>query len=529
MASRPESLELLLEVSLLLSSKLDVSELLETIMQLSSRVVNAETASLLLVDPKTNELYFDVALGLAPELSRIRLKMGQGIAGSCAQEGRTLVINDVRKDARWSATMDKTSGFVTRSILAAPMKIKGRTIGVVEAINKIEGGFSDDDIRVFEAFASQAAVAVENARLFASVIEEKARLDTMFSQMTDAALLIDGRGAVLIANGSASRHLGAALEGASHLERAFGGFAVTPSIPELLASSQPSVRFEAVRERPKELILAGAASVIRFEQLGRQPASTGRLILFRDVTAERHEDALKRSFLSLISHKLKTPLASITGYSQLLVEDLQSEGSKEIVGRSVSAILAQGNKLSSLVDKLLNYTVLEELRDSDIARDAVSVDELAAEALASLKGWLDDQKGSVQVRPAPGLLIDGDRLLLRDVIKNLIENGVKFSTGDKSVELWAEPQGGQVAVHVRDRGPGIPPEEQGKIFDRFYQVEASFTGQVEGWGLGLPFVKKVVESHGGRVRLDSSLGSGTTVTVWLPAGTAARLADGAAA
>lgn len=516
MAYKAESLELLLEVSLLLSSKLDVSELLETIMQLSSRVVNAETASLLLVDPKTNELYFDVALGLAPELTKIRLPMGKGIAGACAQEGKTLVINDVKSDPRWSSTMDKSSGFVTRSILASPMKFMGRTIGVVEAINHVGGGFSEEDIRIFEAFASQAAIAVENARLFASVQEEKTRLDTVFTQMTDGALLTDASGHVTLANGSAVRHLGARLQVGESLGAILEGLELKPAVAELLASSEVHVPFEAVRESPKSLVLSGTASIVRFDRVGRQPPSTGRLIIFRDVTAQRHEDALKRSFLSLISHKLKTPLASITGYSQLLLDDVGANPASEMTGRSVRAILTQGNKLATLVDKLLNFTVLEELKEDDVTRDVVPVDKLLEDAQEALKSWLEEHKGTVNAKAAPGLQVHGDRLLLRDVFKNLIENGVKFAGDAREVDVWSEPSGPGVAIHFRDRGPGIPPEEQEKIFDRFYQIEASFTGQVDGWGLGLPFVKKVIETHGGRVKLDSALGKGTTVTVWMP-------------
>lgn len=517
MPKRAESLELLLEVSLLLSSKLDVSDLLETIMKLSSRVVNAETASLLLVDPKTNELYFDVALGLAPALTKIRLPMGKGIAGACALEAKTLVINDVKNDPRWSSGMDKSSGFVTRSILAAPMKFQGRTIGVVEAINHVGGGFSEEDIRIFEAFATQAAIAVENARLFGAVQEEKTRLDTVFSQMSDAALLADDAGLISLANGAAVKHLGSRLQLGAALSTVFDGLELTPAASELLAATDVHVPFEAKRENPKPLILAGTATTVRMEQRGRTPTSTGRLIIFRDVTAQRQEDALKRSFLSLISHKLKTPLASITGYSQLLLEDVSGGGaSPEMMGRSVKAISTQGNKLATLVDKLLNFTVLEELKEADVSREPVPVDAVCADALEGLKAWLEENQGTVEVKPAPGLEVSGDRLLLRDVLKNLIENGVKFADGNRKVEVWAEPQSSGVSIHVRDSGPGIPPEEQEKVFERFYQVEASFTGQVEGWGLGLPFVKKVVETLGGRVRLASTIGGGTTVTIWLP-------------
>ena len=108
------TLELLLEVGQLLSSKLEVGELLTTVLGLSTRVVGAESASLLLVDEKTQELYFDVALGLGAEAAKVRLKAGQGIAGAVAANRKAEIINDVRADPRWSPAMDEQSGFITR-------------------------------------------------------------------------------------------------------------------------------------------------------------------------------------------------------------------------------------------------------------------------------------------------------------------------------------------------------------------------------------------------------------------------------
>jgi len=140
-----ESLEMLVMVSRLLSSKLDISELLLTIMRLASRVVGAERASLYLLDEKTKELYFDVALGLPEDVQKMRFKIGEGIAGTCAKEGRSLIINDVANDPRHARKVDNKSGFETRSLLTCPMIIKGKVIGVVQAINKTDGDFQESD------------------------------------------------------------------------------------------------------------------------------------------------------------------------------------------------------------------------------------------------------------------------------------------------------------------------------------------------------------------------------------------------
>src|SRR6185295_1379002 len=137
----------LLDANRILASTLDIDKLLKVVLQLAAQVVGAETGSLLLLDEKTNELVFDVALGDAgKELKTIRLKMGEGIAGWVAQENKPLIGNDPTRDPRWTKRADKKTKFVTRSILCVPMNFQNKLMGVVQAINrKGKGGFTEDD------------------------------------------------------------------------------------------------------------------------------------------------------------------------------------------------------------------------------------------------------------------------------------------------------------------------------------------------------------------------------------------------
>ncbi|MBI5243975.1 MAG: GAF domain-containing protein [Elusimicrobia bacterium] len=519
MPSNPtENIELLLRVGILLSSKLQLSELLVTIMEISSRIVNAETASLLLHDPNTDELYFDVALGLDPEVAKIRLKLGQGIAGTVAQTARPLIINDAQSDPRWSKVVDQRSGFTTRSVLAAPILLKDRMIGVVEAINSLRGGFTEEDLRLFEAFASQAAVTIENARLFSSLSEEKSKLRTVLDEMSDAAVLADGHGRILLAN-DAARKLFSAEGGAfKTVYEAAAGLSSAPPLADILAGEADVVDFEATRKGQKLLILSGTASRIRPGSPESQADPKTRVFVFRDVTEQRREEGLKRSFLSLISHKLKTPLTSVTGYSQVLLEELKGRASA-VQLKALGTIRQQGLKLASLVEKLLNYTVLEGLDTSQLTLETFSVDEAITQTVEEMEPWLKENDGVALVEAGSRLSALGDPLLFRDALKNLIENAVKFDPKpQKRVAIWAMAgKVGEAEVHVRDNGRGIPPEEVDRIFEKFHQVESDFTGQIDGWGLGLSFVKKVAEKHGGAVRVESKLGVGTTMTLAFPA------------
>lgn len=499
------TLELLLEVGRLMSSKLEVGELLTTVMELAAKVVDAESASLLLLDERTEELYFDVALGLGPEAEKVRLPLGQGIAGAVAKSRAPEIINDARADARWSPAMDEQSGFTTRSILAVPIMLKGKLVGVIEAINKRQGPFTTDDLAAFEAFAAQAGIAIENARLFTSLKDERFKLATVFTQMADAAVLTDASGRVLLANTAGGRLLGAEL---SDMRACLKGMAVTPSLEDLLEAREPASAFAAVRREPTTLIIEGMVT--------RAPLADrdARLFVFRDATEARRQEALKRGFLSLISHKLKTPLASVTGFSEILLADDDADADP-MRRKALKTIHEQGLKVADLVDKLLRYSTLES-PDAKANCDTVVLDEAVAEALKALRERVVARGARVDAR-ASGLTAYCDRVMVVEVLKNLIENAIKFSPRpEPPIAIRAEAEGDWVALSVADAGTGIPPEDRERVFSRFHQVEADFTGQQEGMGLGLAYTRKVAELHGGRVTLRSKLGEGTTVTVTFP-------------
>lgn len=165
-------LNTLIELSRLINSTLDTSEIRKRAISASTRLMEAEAGSLLLVDPETGELFFETAIGeKATEVKKIRLKKGQGIAGWVVEKGESVIIHDVRNDPRFFKGVDEKSEFVTRDMICAPAKTKEKILGVLQAINKRKGPFSEDDIEIFNALANQVAIAVENANLYQELKE----------------------------------------------------------------------------------------------------------------------------------------------------------------------------------------------------------------------------------------------------------------------------------------------------------------------------------------------------------------------
>jgi signal transduction histidine kinase/putative methionine-R-sulfoxide reductase with GAF domain len=174
---RVEELAVVNEMGTSLSSTLDLDEVLTLIMERINAVLKVEAGSLLVIDDETGELVFQIALGEKAEgVKPFRLPIGQGIAGHVAQSGEPLMISDVQKDRRHYKEVDITTDFLTRSILCVPMIFKGKVIGVIEIMNKLEGDFTENDLTLLNSIATYSAIAIENARLHQSVLAERDRV-----------------------------------------------------------------------------------------------------------------------------------------------------------------------------------------------------------------------------------------------------------------------------------------------------------------------------------------------------------------
>jgi NtrC-family two-component system sensor histidine kinase KinB len=504
----------LLEANRILSSTLDLPDLLRKVMTYATAVVNAETSSLLLYDETAEELFFALALtDKESELKKIRIPLGSGIAGMAARERVTRIVNDVSRDPSWTGDADTRTSFTTRSILAVPLLYKERLLGVVEAINRKDGLFTDEDARFLEAFAAQAAVAIENARNFERLAEEKSKLQAIFTQMSDGAILVDTAGNKILANDAVCRLIGNEHCSQPLVKDMFGALVSTPPLEPLLSETTQPADIEFQRAEGKSLFLRGTVSAV-IDAAGKR---WGSVIVLRDITADKKDVFVKRCFLSLISHKLRTPLVTILGFCPMLLEDDQlAEKHKKGVRR----IYTQGAHLAKLVEKLLQFTLVDsETLELEMAKCRFA--DIAGVALADMSSYIEEEKAEVfvdtSVEQLPPVTMDKGKMSL--VVKNVIENAIKFNPSPKkkvTIRAWREA--GIAGISIADNGPGIPPEEHLRIFEKFYQVEESFTGQVPGAGLGLSLARRIVEKHGGRIRVESTPGEGSMFFIGLPVG-----------
>ena len=237
------------------------------------------------------------------------------------------------------------------------------------------------------------------------------------------------------------------------------------------------------------------------------------MLVLHDITQLRRVDQIRRDFVANVSHELRTPLTAIRGYVEALSDD---EVDTEESRRFLDIITRHTLRMERLVKDLLRLARL------DAGQELLEVNRcdtrgLVHSVIADLTVSLDERHQRVAVSIAPGAeTLRADPAKLHDVLRNLIANASTYSPEQSEIRVDARSVDGQIALSVSDRGPGIPEEDLSRVFERFYRVDKSRTGDPGGTGLGLAIVKHLVGLHGGEVRVENRPDGGARFTVALP-------------
>ena len=233
--------------------------------------------------------------------------------------------------------------------------------------------------------------------------------------------------------------------------------------------------------------------------------------------------------LSLVSHKLKTPLSIINGYSEAILSQAGKEKFSPFTSKALEEINKQGLKMGELVDKLLNYNKISSMKPIDLKKTDINLKTLVKECASHAIAKDDDSAPAPTTEPtakrgtyieidcSERLNVHADKEILKAMLEEMLDNAIKFNNKmEKIIKLQCANHGNTVSISVRDYGAGIRPQDVNRIFEPFYQVDDYFTGQINGWGLGLPMLKNGAELHGGTVNVVSDRGLGSIFTVTLP-------------
>jgi two-component system phosphate regulon sensor histidine kinase PhoR len=336
---------------------------------------------------------------------------------------------------------------------------------------------------------------------FEALRREQAETAALVESMVEGVIAADERGRIVTANPAARRLLGYdpgdPLPGLLELFRVKAAREVVDAV----------LHGQAVQDR--ELEMDGRVLLMNARPL----PSGGAVLVLHDLTAMRRLEAMRRDFVANVSHELKTPLTSISGYAETLLED---NADPEIRHRFLSTILANARRMQRLVDNLLDLARLEAGHWQP-EPEPVDVASVAQEVWTDLRDRPTNRSIEFEVDVSDDArTVFGDSDAIGQVLTNLLDNALRYTPPGGRIVCRAQTENGGVAISVSDTGSGIVREHLPRIFERFYRSDPSRSRDEGGTGLGLAIVKHLVEAHGGRVSAVSERGVGTTITCWFP-------------
>ncbi|HCS38626.1 MAG TPA: hypothetical protein DIW44_03455 [Anaerolineaceae bacterium] len=505
----------LLEISRALTQELDYDKLLERILQISLEML-AGQAGIIALRTRTEGWQIRISTGLpAAFLKYLEPQLAQIPEYEDPQDSELMIINQILNKFTQAVSLGRLSS------VGLPLITGQRVLGAIFVFREYSG-FSSDDKSLLSSFANQAAIAVKNAQLYAQVEYDRKRVTALLDSAADGILILTSDLTVERANPAFSFMIGTPVQDIitkNHdevihwskkphdmtlSEAVAGGWPLTPNAT--LYVEGDIIRPGAVTPLPVGITYAPLLT------------SEGNLLniitTVRDITRFRQADEMKTTFISVVSHELKTPVALIKGYVGTLRRE-DARWDRKIVNESLQIIEEEADRLAIYIENLLDATRLQansfSLKRTDI--QLAMVIQRVAERLQT-------QTSTHQIVtkiPEDIPVIVADEIRINQLISNLVSNAIKYAP-DGKIEISAEVHGDNIIVCVSDEGPGINPNDAPFVFERFYRSPDA-SKQTKGAGLGLFLAKAIVESHGGRIWIDPEKGKGACICFSLPINT----------
>jgi two-component system phosphate regulon sensor histidine kinase PhoR len=411
--------------------------------------------------------------------------------------GETLHI--VAREALWSGLIALAAALPLAAWAAS--RVTGRLDRVVDFARRIAQG--DLSARLEEGggelAAMEAALNSTAERLgqnFAEIESRRHELATMLDSMQEAVVAVTADCQVRWSNAVMQRVAGTEIRPGRPLIHFVRD-------PELLACVRGAIESGEVRSGRASSLSSG-----RIFEINAAPLpSGGALAVLHDVTRIEVAEKSRRDFIANVSHELRTPLTSIQGYVETLVED--PHPNPVTTFEFLQIILKNASRMNRLTEDLLALASVES-PDYKLAAQPVRASALVQDAIDSLGGIVVDSGIELEFAGAPNSVVMVDPDAMNQVFGNLIENAVKYGRPGRRIVVGAQALDREIEFFVQDFGPGIASEHLERIFERFYRVDKARSRESGGTGLGLAIVKHIVQAHGGRIRAESELGSGTT-------------------
>jgi PAS domain S-box-containing protein len=538
-----EVLAALHETTLGLISRLDVTDLLESLITRAGQLLDAPHGFIFLLPPGQTEMECKVGVGVLSRSVGSRRRIGEGLTGKVWQTGEPLAVAD---HDTWPGRTDRFQPGILGAIMGVPLKSGQEVVGVIGLAHGSDSEriFGAQEVELLRRFAQLASVAMDNARLYSATQESERRLKDIIDFLPDPTLVIDVEGRVMAWNLAMEEMTGIRAEemlGKGDYEYAVPFYGERrPILIDLVLLPQEEFKKKYVHIERKGSVLFGETYTPALRGSGRYMYATasalhdsqgdmvGAIESIRDITERKDAEVelqkakaaaeaatqAKSAFLATMSHEIRTPLNAIIGMSGLLFNTSLNAEQREFA----EIIRVSGDALLTIINDILDFSKIEAGK-MDLEYTAFDLRECLESAIDLVAGRAAEKKLdlAVEMKPTVPLAIVGDVTRLRQVLINLLNNAVKF-TEQGEVVLTVDVQGeqkesaqkaGTLHFAVRDTGIGIPENRLNVLFQSFSQVDASTSRKYGGTGLGLAISKRLSEMMGGGMWVESVVGHGS--------------------
>ncbi len=539
----------LYDVSRAIGSSLDLDEVLRESMDAVIELTGAERGFLMLMKVGSDEFELQAGRNFRREnLEKDEMEFSRSVIEAVMQSGQGVLTTNAQTDERFSAH-DSVMRFALRSIMCQPLMVRGLVIGVIYVDNKVKAGiFSDADLELLEAFATQAAVAIDNALLFTQTDaalsrrvteletlheidrELNARLDfdrvleitlAWAQKGTDAdsgwiAMVEDGEPALILSTDG--RHALDPLDAELVQEALQEGNPVHRQTHEtgadllIVPARREGVTLALIGVLRDRGTFGGEAETFLRRLAERAAGAIENTQLYQAVQLA---DESKSQFITMVTHELKIPMTSIRGYADLIRQGTVGPVSDQQV-QFLDTIRNNVDRMADLVSDLSDISRIDTGR-LKVTCEALPVGEYLRETVANLRPQFDEKRQKVKIKTSSNLpMAMADRARLVQILTNLLSNANKYTAEGGSITIKGSREGDRLRVVIQDTGIGLSDAEQSLLFSQFFRSEQPEVRDQVGWGLGLYVTRRLLELMDGEIGVESVLGEGSSFWFTLP-------------
>lgn len=507
---------LLNEASRAINSSLDMNDIMQSLLAQMNEFLNAEAISIALVDHSTNELVYKVAEGVgSSEIVGLRLPANRGLSGWVMDQGKPALVQDTSLDPRFTLSGDQRTGHLTQAMICAPMQFQGEMIGTIQAINPLEGTFSQEDLDLLINLANIASTAMANAQQYARTQAAEARYNSLFQDTVDPIILTDLDGYIVEANRRAFSLFG-------YGRHEFIGMHIQALHPH----TQDFPKIKSIRANKVMLFASDAVTqdknIIPVEVYAKRTHYLDDEVLqwmHHDISKQVELEEMRQDLTAMLFHDLQSPLGNVISSLELLTIEAESAAENPAIGVMIDIAKRSSYRLQTLIRSLLDINRLEAGQPIT-DQTTVNITNLIMEVEEIEKPNFEQREIGFEVENPdeilPFVYVEED--MIRRVLINLTSNALKYSQQSQKItyaaKVYCEDEK-MIHVTVSDQGDGIPEKYRTSIFEKFERIKMGESSS-KGLGLGLAFCRLAVEAHNGRIWVDDAPEGGARFNFTLP-------------